>query len=106
VKAAPRCSERDPEEGILRGDRASSRLTASPAAADRRPEKALKARSSALTSRGNSRQEPTGNDRRARNVDEALRLGGGNKPLRGESRTWLWDETSPRGAKGRKPSRA
>jgi hypothetical protein len=35
------------------------------------------------------------NDRRARAVDEADRLGGGNKPLKGESRTWLWDETSP-----------
>jgi hypothetical protein len=46
------------------------------------------------------------NDRRARAVDEAVRLGGGNKPLRGESRTWLWDETSPRGRGERKPSRA
>jgi hypothetical protein len=27
------------------------------------------------------------NDRRARIVDETTRLGGGNKPLKGESRT-------------------
>jgi len=46
------------------------------------------------------------NDTRARTVDEAARLGGGNKPLEGESRTWLGDETSPRGSGGRKPSRA
>jgi hypothetical protein len=29
-----------------------------------------------------------GNDKRARTVDEAGQLGGGNKPLKGESRTW------------------
>jgi hypothetical protein len=46
------------------------------------------------------------NDKRARAVDETVRLGDGNKPLEGESRTWQWDETSPRGCSGRKPSRA
>jgi hypothetical protein len=28
------------------------------------------------------------NDTRARTIDEMVRLGGGNKPLKGESRTW------------------
>jgi len=41
--------------------------------------KALKADPPELTSRGNSRQEPAGNDKRARAVDETVRLGGGNK---------------------------
>jgi len=34
------------------------------------------------------RQAKVGNDRRVRGADEAFRLGGGWKPLRGESRTW------------------
>jgi len=50
--------------------------------------KALKPRSSEPESRGNSRQAKVGNDKRARSVDETNRLGGGEKPLKGESRTW------------------
>ena len=46
------------------------------------------------------------NGRRARTTDEVDRLGGGDKPLEGESRTWQRDETSPRGGRGSKPSRA
>jgi hypothetical protein len=46
------------------------------------------------------------NDRRARAADEAGRLGGGMKPLKGESRTWLRGETNPQGMTRRKPSRA
>jgi hypothetical protein len=34
------------------------------------------------------REAEVSNDRRARIVDETLRPGGGNKPLKGESRTW------------------
>jgi len=51
--------------------------------------KALKARSPDLESPWQrERQEMVANDRRARTVDEAARPGGGNKPLKGESRTW------------------
>jgi hypothetical protein len=46
------------------------------------------------------------NDRRARATDEVVRLGSRNKPLKGESRTWLRGETNPRGARRSKPSRA
>jgi len=34
------------------------------------------------------RQARAGNDTRVRGADEAFRLSGGTKPLRGESRTW------------------
>jgi len=46
------------------------------------------------------------NDRRVRIADEANRLGGGGKPLKGESRTWLRGETDPRSSRRSKPSRA
>jgi hypothetical protein len=66
VKAAPRCSEKSPEEekpergsGAVVANRHAGR-SGSPTRIN-----ALKARSSVLTSRGHPRQDPTGNDRRA-----------------------------------------
>jgi hypothetical protein len=34
------------------------------------------------------RQEAAANGKRVRDADEAVRLGSGEKPLKGESRTW------------------
>jgi len=45
-------------------------------------------------------------DRRARAIDEMVWLGSRDKPLKGESRTWLRGETNPQGRERSKPSRA
>ena len=107
MKPFPSCAEMNPKEQSLRGDRAPQELNTSAVAADRHPDQRP---GGEVTGSGavaaTRRQEMVVNDRRARAVDEADRLGDGNKPLRGESRTWLWDETSPRGRGGSKPSRA
>jgi len=107
VKALPRCPEMNPKEQSLGGDRASQELNTFAMAADRYPDQRPEGE---VTGSGvgaaTRRQEMVVNDRRARAVDEAVRLGGGNKPLKGKSRTWLWDETSPQGRGERKPSRA
>jgi len=89
AKASTRCPEENPEE--QKPKRGSGVVEANCRGVKPRIatwSKALKARSPELESRGNSRQETVGNDTRARIVDEASRLGGGNKPLKGESRTW------------------
>jgi hypothetical protein len=46
------------------------------------------------------------NDRRARAIDERVRLGSRWKSLKGESRTWLRGETNPQGKERSKPPRA
>jgi hypothetical protein len=46
------------------------------------------------------------NDRRARATDEVVRLGSRDKPLKGESRTWLRGEINLQGRERSKPSRA
>jgi hypothetical protein len=46
------------------------------------------------------------NDKRAPAIDEMVRLGSRSKPLKGESRTWLWGETNPQGRERSKPSGA
>jgi len=51
-------------------------------------------------------QAKVGNGTKGRGADEAFWLGGGTKPLEGESRTWLRDEINPQGSKRSKPSRA
>ena len=80
----------NPKEQSLRGDRASQELNTPVIAADRhpdqRPEGEVTGSGAAEATR---RQDTVVNDRRARSVDETTRLGGGNKPLKGESRTWL-----------------
>ena len=45
-------------------------------------------------------------DKRERGADEVLWLGSGNKPLEGESRTWLRGEINSQGRKRRKSPRA
>ena len=107
MKASPRCLVKNPKERNLRGDRALAELNPPSMAADRRldqgPEgEATETGACAVT----QRQVAVVNDRRARAVDETARLGGGKKPLKGESRTWQRDETSPQGRGERKPSRA
>jgi hypothetical protein len=107
VKAFPRRAKRSPQERSLRGDRTSAELNTPSEVADRPPEQGPEGEVTGAGAVAATRRQAKGiNDRRARTVDETARLGGGNKPLRGESRTWLWDETSPRGSGGRKPSRA
>jgi hypothetical protein len=106
VKAPPRCPEMNPEEQSLGGDRAPQELNTPTAAADRHPDQGPEGevgRAGAVTATW--RQAKPVNDTRARAADEAVRLGGGNKPLKGESRTWLWGETNPRGRGESKPSR-
>jgi hypothetical protein len=44
--------------------------------------------------------------KRVRAAEEAVRLGGERKPLKGESRTWLRGETNSQGRERSKPSRA
>jgi hypothetical protein len=84
VKTPPRCSEKNPKEKNLGGDRAPEELNTSSVAADRYPDQRP---GGEVTGSGadaaTRRQEMVVNDRRARTVDEAARLGGGNKPLRG-----------------------
>jgi len=84
VKAPPRCSEKNPKEQSLRGDRASQRLNTSAVAADRYPDQRPEGE---VTGSGvgaaTRRQEMVVNDRRARADDESVRPGGGNKPLKG-----------------------
>jgi hypothetical protein len=52
---------------------------------------------------GGRRRPLTG--KRERGDDESLWLGGGRKPLEGESRTWQRGETNPQGRERSKPSR-
>jgi hypothetical protein len=79
----------NPKERSLGGDRALPGLNTSVVAADRYPDQSPEGE---VTGSGvaeeTRRQERVVNDRRARAADEAVRLGGGNKPLKGESRTW------------------
>jgi len=53
-----------------------------------------------------SGRDESNNGKRARIADEAVRLGSGRKPLKGESRTWLRGEINPQGVQRSKPSRA
>ena len=84
MKVSPRRAEMDPKEQSLRGDRAPQELNTPAVAADRYPDQRP---GGEVTGSGadaaTRRQEKVVNDRRARTVDEAARLGGGNKPLRG-----------------------
>jgi hypothetical protein len=79
----------NPKERNLRGDRAPQELNAPTVAADRpldqSPEGEVTGTGVVAATR---RQARVVNDRRARAVDETVRPAGGNKPLRGESRTW------------------
>jgi len=96
----------NPKERNLGGDRASSELNPPAVAADRRPDQGPEGEAAGAGAAEETRRQATMvNDRRARLVDETSRPGGGNKPLKGESRTWQWDETSPRGCGESKPSR-
>jgi hypothetical protein len=89
VKVPPRCPEKNPMERSLGGDRASPRLNTPADAADRNPDQSPEGEvTGSGVGEATRRQERVGNDRRARAADEAVRLGGGNKPLKGESRTW------------------
>jgi hypothetical protein len=97
----------NPKEQSLRGDRVALRLNTWAVTADRHPDQRPEGEViRAGTAEETKQQVMVVNDRRARAVDEAARLGGGNQPLKGESRTWQWDETSPRGCGESKPSRA
>jgi hypothetical protein len=84
VKAPPRCSEMNPQEQSLRGDRTPQELNTRAVVADRHPDQRPEGE---VTGSGaveeTRRQETVVNDRRARAVDETVRLGGGNKPLKG-----------------------
>jgi hypothetical protein len=105
MKVSPRCSK-TPKERNLGGDRVSSGLNPLASIADRRPDQSPGGEASCAGADDASRRQATRvNDRRAQHGDEPRWLGGGNKPLKGESRTWQWDETSPRGCGERKPSR-
>jgi hypothetical protein len=53
-----------------------------------------------------SGRDESKNGKRVWVADEAVRLGSGSKPLKGESRTWLRGEINPQGVKRSKPSRA
>jgi hypothetical protein len=84
VKVSPRRVEMNPKEQSLRGDRAPQELNTPAVAADRYLDQSP---GGEVTGSGvvvaTRRQEMVVNDRRARDVDETVRLGGGNKPLRG-----------------------
>jgi hypothetical protein len=108
VKAHPRCSETSPRE--LKSGRGSSCDRSKPPVVMQRIaawSNALEARPAALapeTSVAGRRSRP--NDKRARPIDEVGTAKQRGKPLRHESWTWQWDETSPRRTPRSKPSRA
>jgi len=74
----------NPKEQSLGGDRASSGLNHPTVAADRRPDQSPEGEATGVGATEETRRQTTMvNDRRARVVDETIRPGGGNKPLKG-----------------------
>jgi hypothetical protein len=74
----------NPKEQSLRGDRTPQELNTRAVVADRHPDQRPEGEvTGSGTGTATWRQEMVVNDRRARAVDEAVRPGGGNKPLKG-----------------------